>query len=266
MTDVNSRNQNQSFNGEFVNTVKDCSQLLSSSVESGDFAAAASVIKNLSDLRERNLYHELGHLTRALHEAIKNLSIDYSGDSSKVETFDDASNRLDYVIKLTNNAANKTLDLVEESLPVSEKLSDTSLKLSEDWQKMLNRELSPQEFRELSKQMDKFLQSCSKDSQSLQQNLSQILLAQDYQDLTGQVIMKVAEILKTAESSLVELVSMASHFESIAGVHTQVDSSDVGQADHDIHSGCGPCINPEAQDGVVANQDEVDDLLSSLGF
>ena len=261
MTEANSSDSKS----EFESTLRSCSQQLLQSVEKGDFAEAASIIQDLSDARERSLYQELGHLTRTLHEAIKNLSLSDSTRHSEMDSFDDATSRLDYVIELTNKAANKTLDLVEESIPVSEHLATKAGQLSADWQKMLKKELKPQEFRALSKEMDSFLQACSKDSEVLQKNLSEILLAQDYQDLTGQVIMKVTDIVKSAEASLVQLVAMASHVERITGVRRPDDVEEVNSDNQDL-KGYGPSIHPETRNDVVTNQDDVDDLLSSLGF
>ena len=90
--------------------------------------------------------------------------------------------------------------------------------------------------------------------------MSEILLAQDYQDLTGQVIQKVTKLVREVEENLVRLVAMAGKVDKITGIRHEIN------VQKDIMSGEGPQIKTEERADVVTNQDDVDDLLSSLGF
>ncbi|WP_420592010.1 protein phosphatase CheZ [Bacterioplanoides sp.] len=234
-------------------------------LESGDLGKAVAMVNDLNQVRDRTLYEEIGRLTRALHESIKNLKIDSIGAGSEIEH---ATDKLAYVVEMTDKSANRTMDLVEASLPLAADIQSRSGELSQQWQRFLNKELKPEEFRALSKDIQAFLQNSETQSQQLQGQLSDIMLAQDFQDLTGQVIHKVADLVRDVESRLVTLVAMAGHVDSITGItHSDLEvgeSQSEPSADGDIEAE-GPQIDKSSED-VVSSQDDVDDLLSSLGF
>jgi chemotaxis protein CheZ len=124
--------------------------------------------------------------------------------------------------------------------------------------------MKPAEFRALHARIDTFFVSLNADASATYDNLSEILLAQDFQDLTGQVIQKVTALVKEVEEHLLSLVVMASHVDQITGtVHeTPVDDREPESAEQ----GVGPQIKASEREDVVSGQDDVDDLLSSLGF
>ena len=127
----------------------------------------------------------------------------------------------------------------------------------------MRREMKPEEFRNLYKKIDAYLVDTEREANDLHSNLSEMLLAQDYQDLTGQVIKRVITLVQEVEASLVDLVRMASTVEELAGLAANEAESQETVLDEQPE---GPVINSEQREDVVANQDEVDDLLSSLGF
>jgi chemotaxis phosphatase, CheZ len=90
------------------------------------------------------------------------------------------------------------------------------------------------------------------DSSATKQQLLDIMMAQDFQDLTGQVIRKVTVLAHDLEQQL---------------VHLLIDYAP-SELKTDPGSGLlnGPQINPAAKSDVVAEQSQVDDLLDSLGF
>ena len=234
-------------------------------LEKGEFSESGKIIQQLSETRDKSLYKEVGKLTRALHDAIVNFHID-AGISEQVSQemseMGSASDRLNFVIEKTNAAANKTMDKVEESVPVAEQLGNEAGLLKNEWARFMKKELSPQEFSALAKRVGVFLGHIETNANTLQGNFSEILLAQDFQDLTGQVIKKVITLVSEVESNLVNMVRMAGQVEELTGIQTdlsEVTLSDAGEAQ-------GPQMNAEKRDDVVSNQDEVDDLLSSLGF
>jgi len=205
----------------------------------------------------------VGHLTRTLHESIRNFHIDTANSATNEEAskIEDASDRLAYVVDMTNKAANKTLDLVEETMPYASGISTEAKQLKEDWSRLQRKEMKPDEFRQLTSKMGTFLSKLCNDSDKVYSNLSDILLAQDFQDLTGQVINRVTTLVKDVEENLVKLVTMAGKVDQMTGnVQQEVKQQETNM------KGEGPQIHAEARDDVVSGQDDVDDLLSSLGF
>lgn len=233
-------------------------------LENGQLGSAVALVNDLSSIRDRTLYHEIGKLTRALHESIKNLNVDTVGAGSDIEHVND---KLTYVVEMTAKSANRTMDLVDASMPLAEEIGHQATQLSTDWQRFLNKELKPDEFRQLSRSIQQFLQTSASNSRQLQGQLSEVMLAQDFQDLTGQVIQKVAVLIRDVENRLVSLVSMAGNVDSMTGINhdditTTVDAKPLEGGDIAAE---GPQIDT-SNENVVSSQDDVDDLLSSLGF
>ncbi|MCB5161982.1 protein phosphatase CheZ [Marinomonas algarum] len=252
---------------DFEKLVKDGAVELLSCIEVGDFSAAIKKIQELSEARHNSFYNEVGCLTRSLHDAIRDFqvgSVDLVvNDSEKEKTnkITDASDRLDYVIEMTSAAANKTMDMVDTSVPVASELQSQARDLRKDWARLIKRDLSPQEFRDLYKRIDAFLSYADESATTLHSNLNTILLEQGYQDLTGQVIARVNDLIRDVEEKLVHLVAVAGRVDSISGIEHAEDESE-----HDDTRGHGPAINKQKTPEVLNSQDEVDDLLSSLGF
>ena len=238
-------------------------------LESGDALEAMNTIANLHQARDQYLFREVGKLTRSLHESIKNFAIDTSraGDDvhDEMSRMQDASDRLNYVITKTEQAANKTMDMVENIIPVSSQLGDKARELKPEWQRLMRKEIKPDEFRRLSREVEQFLDQASEETSKIGSNLSDILLAQDFQDLTGQVIRRVIQLVQEVEDNLVSLVKMASTIDQITGIQHELPEQ-AGKSDEPNIGPEGPIINPEKRDDVVSGQDDVDALLSSLGF
>ncbi|MGO1691745.1 MAG: protein phosphatase CheZ [Marinobacter sp.] len=236
---------------------------LMESVEGGDYARSMTLINELSDVRDQSLYQEVGRLTRTLHEAIRNFQIDPRSQEQKevLSVMTDASDRLAYVVQMTGQAANRTMDLVEESMPIAHAVRDEASSLREEWQRLGRREMQASEFRELYGRIDAFFLSVTKDADTIYNSLSEILLAQDFQDLTGQVIQRVTALVKEVEEQMLSLVVMASHVDQLTGTVHQLEGQEVS-----AELGVGPQINAEEREDVVSGQNDVDDLLSSLGF
>lgn len=234
-------------------------------LENGDSLEAMKTITSLHSSRDRFLFQEVGKLTRSLHTAIVNFHIDSGFDESsmtEMSRMEDASERLNYVIKLTERAANRTMDMVEETMPISSSLGDKARQLKPDWERLMRREMKPEEFRVLYHSVASFLDMATSEASKIDSNLSNILLAQDYQDLTGQVIKKVITLVQEVQTNLVHLVRMAGTIDQLAGIrHEPAQRPEINP----IHAE-GPIINPEKRDDVVSGQDDVDALLSSLGF
>lgn len=246
----------------FEEQLKQQANKLKALVDEGDISSALSVISDMNQARDKTLYTEVGRLTRSLYESMRDFQVDCGDSQSREELskIDDASDRLAYVVDMTSNAANKTLDLVEETMPYASHIKEESQELKNEWQKLRRKEMSPDEFRALTGRMDSFLDQLNSDSDKVYQNLSAILLAQDFQDLTGQVINRVTNLVKDVEENLVNLVRMAGKVDQITGTVHELDAIETDM------DGEGPQMKKEQREDVVSGQDDVDDLLSSLGF
>ncbi len=237
-------------------------------INSADKDAAIQALIEFSDGRNESLYRQVGRITRGLHNAIVSLELDPDVPGAEDR---DVQARLGYVIELTSEAANKTMDIAEEALPVASALGDESGKLLEEWEKLIKRELSGEDFRALYGRISDFLNYSVQESTVLNQRLNDIVLAQGYQDLSGQIIQKTMSMLNSAESELVNLLSIAGSVND--GSDDQAEAVALQEKGIEVIDSIDPVEKNIAAEGplpggadVLNNQDEVDDLLSSLGF
>lgn len=258
-------------NGDFIAELKECAKLLTEKLQGNQFEEASVLIQSITESRDRHIFQTVGKLTRGLHNAIVNFNVDadLTKQPPKIEGSDihDASNRLNYVIELTQKAAEKTMDMVDEAAPIAANLGQEANLLRNDWARLKRREMSADEFRELYERMDGFLGQMEVGTTRLSKSLQDIVLEQGFQDLTGQVLKRVIGLIKDVEKDLVDLVRMAGQVEEITGIADPLeDPHEVEQLiEKRKHEAEGPQINKE-RENVVSGQDEVDDLLSSLGF
>ncbi|QGU33482.1 protein phosphatase CheZ [Thermochromatium tepidum] len=250
---------------ERLNLHLDLARQLVECLEKGQRSEADDIIRQLRLPYERELFEELGKLTRELHEALKS----FRGDARLIELsrdeIPDAKERLNYVVSMTEQATHRTLNALDESMPIAESLHGRSGVLREQWNRFRHRELSVDEFRELARELDDFLIQTGQETERLKSLMSEILMAQDYQDLTGQIIRRVIRLVQEVEENLVGLIRLSSARMDLP----RVDKAVVAEGGDSMDSrGHGPIV-PNTQDmvaDVVSSQDDVDALLSSLGF
>lgn len=236
-------------------------------LENGEQEQANELLLQISSDEQSELFAEVGKLTRQLHDSLKNFELDDKIASLTQESLPDAKQRLNYVMEMTEQAANKTMDAIEASLPLADKLNDEISNLKPSWDRLMSRDLKLGEFKTLCRELDDFIQGTQKDTQQLHSLMTQVLMAQDYQDLTGQVIRRVIELVREVEDSLIYMLTVfGSPVETSKEVNekntivAEVSSTELDQVAE------GPIIDAAERDDVVSGQDEVDDLLSSLGF
>lgn len=251
---------------DFVVELQGCSQQLIEALQDKQFAQASDIIQNLYRVRDRHIYNSIGHLTRSLHEAIVNFNIDaeISGVRADLQEYDirDASDRLHYVIDMTQAAADRTMDRVESAAPIAAELGAEANALQHEWQRLRRREMTKEEFAHLYGRIDRFLHHMGQGADEINQSLQSIILEQGFQDLTGQVLRKVIGLITDVEAELVNLVRIAGQVDKLAGIkHEQP----IGKRKDNV-SAEGPQIHAQQRTDVVNGQDDVDDLLSSLGF
>jgi chemotaxis protein CheZ len=236
--------------------------LLLESAKAGKEAEVNNLLDELSASRETALYQQLGKLTRDFHDTLAEFSADSRLAELANTEFHDTRERLHFVVSKTQQAADLTMTQVENSIPMCDSLIQVTEELASSWGRLTSKEMKAAEFRELSKKIKVFLQTANNDGETLRANLTEVLMAQDFQDITGQVIFKVIKLVEDIESSLVNLVKLASEHVGVG-----IDSNTKQEKDKDKRELDGPVVPGVADMGeTVAGQDEVDDLLSSLGF
>jgi chemotaxis protein CheZ len=210
----------------------------------------------LTQSQESQLFHQVGKLTRELHESLNSFNVDSRLIDLAETDMPNTRDRLSYVITTTEEATHKTLGFIDQTLPLANSLKQTAEKIDESWHRFRMREMNAEEFRALTKEIEAYLPIVKQHSDQIHSNLTEIMMAQGYQDLTGQIIRQVITLVEEVENNLVRLVKVSGkHFE-----HKKDDKIvDPIKAE-------GPQINAKNNPNVVNNQDEVDDLLSSLGF
>ena len=229
-------------------------------LEEGDTDSANALLDAVTMKESVELFAEVGKLTRQLHDSLNNFQLDERIAGLANEDIPDAQTRLTYVIEETEKAANTTMDAVEQSMSIVETMKGQLDSLMPEWKKLMNREIELDEFKSMCLDLDKHLESSVADADKMMGLLTEVLMAQGYQDLTGQVIRRVIELVKEVEDSLVHMLTVfggAEATKTVKSSQPKVEKTIVAE---------GPIIDAESRDDVVSGQDDVDDLLSSLGF
>ncbi|MFZ6686125.1 protein phosphatase CheZ [Undibacterium sp. SXout11W] len=201
--------------------------------------------------QQEDLLSRVGHMTRLLHDSLRGLGLDKLLERA-AEDIPDARDRLDYVARMSEQAAQRVLNATDIAIPLQEELDVGAKKINSSLEALALQPATPEQYQELMKEMIQYLTLVSNNSAETKAHLMEIMMAQDFQDLTGQVIKKVTVLAQNLEQQLVQLLIDYSPHDSKKEV-----------ADGLLN---GPQINPEGKADVVANQSQVDDLLDSLGF
>ncbi|WP_281556586.1 protein phosphatase CheZ [Thalassomonas sp. RHCl1] len=233
-------------------------KLLVEYLDSGQQEKADELIAEIQNPINSELFAEIGKLTRQLHDSLMNFQLDSRLNDLATADIPDAKERLNYVITRTEEAANKTMDAVESIFPAIDSLQDKVKTVNPLWQKLMDNQLNLGEFKNLCLDIDTLLKITGTESDRIHSLMTDVLMAQDFQDLTGQVIRKVIDLVREVEDSL---IGMLTAFGISSTTGQAIAKPSVG--DNLVE---GPIVNTEERDDVVSDQDDVDDLLSSLGF
>ncbi len=208
----------------------------------------------IEDKQER-VFNKVGQMVRSLNNTLGDLSVDKLIEKA-VYAIPDAKDRLDYVANLTEQAACRVLNATDMAIPLLEQLSKDSKNLDARWDKAFNSDLTTAEFKQLAEDTRSFFKNDMKNKILVaREQLTEIMMAQDFQDLTGQVIKKVVVLAQELETGLMEVL--------LDVVPDDKVNSEVNKVSGLMN---GPVVNPEGRADVVVNQQQVDDLLDSLGF
>jgi chemotaxis protein CheZ len=223
--------------------------------EQGNVAETEQLLDEFARQREQVLFNEIGKLTREFHDALNSFRLDARIANLAEKDIPDARERLHHVVTMTAQSADKSLTAAEESMPLCDSIHNQAVELNSEWERFSNREMSAGEFRGLSSRIAEFFQRVASDTETLRGNLNEVIMAQDFQDLTGQIITRVITLVDEMENSLIDLVRISGQ-----------KLTQPGEEKKEEQKLAGPVVPGVETEGTVSGQDEVDDLLSSLGF
>jgi chemotaxis protein CheZ len=214
-----------------------------------------------ADLTADRILARIASLTRALHDTMHELGLDKQIEEA-VKAAPDARDRLRYVSTLSEQAAERVLTAIDLSKPMQDKIQSEANQLDSRWAQWYEAPLERQEVGSLLTDTRAFFASVTEVTTATNSQLLEIMMAQDFQDLTGQVIKKIIEVIHVIERQLLAVL-----VENIAPERReQFAATAPTLSAHDPESLLnGPQIDP-TKDDVVQGQEQVDDLLASLGF
>jgi chemotaxis protein CheZ len=198
---------------------------------------------------QADVINKIGHMTRNLHDSLRELGLDRKLEEA-AHAIPDARDRLNYVATMTQQAAERVLNATDTAQPLVEKIGNGAKQLSGEWQMLFDKKLDQEQFKQLVTRTHAYLVEVPKQTKAANTHLNEIMMAQDFQDLTGQVIKKIIEVTQQMEQELVTLLI------ETAPASAKIDAGLLN----------GPVVNAVGRTDVVTSQAQVDDLLESLGF
>jgi chemotaxis protein CheZ len=204
---------------------------------------------------EENIRQRIGQLTRTLHTALRELGYERELMDAR-NNLPDARDRLAYIARVTGEAAEKVLNAVDRARTVQQELTETAGSLKRRWHAVgmyaaEGKGCTPAGKQLIDETCD-FFSGVGGQADRTNVILTDIMMAQDFHDLTGQVIRRVVMLAQTLEEQLVKLLIETTPPE----LRTKLEPVKLE----------GPLVAPEGREDVVTDQKGVDDLLASLGF
>jgi chemotaxis protein CheZ len=204
------------------------------------------------DQSDKPMYARLGGIVRMLHDSMRELGYDRSLQEVASQ-IGDAQGRLEFVATLTEQAANKVLNAIDIGMPAQDVLSGKAKDIGGRWDQLFAGKLSIEEFKALANDSRSFATTVSDSAETEKGRMLEIMMAQDFQDITGQLIKKIVGITAIAERELAQLLRDNAPPELLTNVNENKEKPT------ELMSG-------PAADGSALVQNDVDDLLDSLGF
>lgn len=199
----------------------------------------------------QEVFQRIGSLTRNLHDALRELGYDKAVESA-VSSLPDARDRLTYIAELTGKAAERALCAVEKGQQYQSDITAQAERLAGEWDRVFDGAMALDAFKQTAVDTRAFLKDLPRQTGETSAQLTEIMMAQDFHDLTGQVIQRIVKVAQNLESQLVTLLLET----------TPADKRPASESEWLT----GPAMNAARRDDVVANQQQVDELLESLGF
>jgi len=234
-------------------------------LQQGDESASRDVLLEICQVSgsaeagvSGDIYAEVGKLTREMHESINSFANDTRMQSMMSEDMPDARQRLNHVIETTENSAHQTMAAVEASTPLLAKLTERSVEIQKLLETYFSRCDASNGLKLIQEELTDFMSLVACDTSKVNAAMNNIMLAQGYQDLTGQVIQRVITLVQEVEDGLISILKI--------GSEQSPGTASAEQAKEADRKGHGPAVPGVTGDEVMQDQDDVDDLLSSLGF
>lgn len=223
-------------------------------------------LDELLRVRERSLFVEIGRLSRDLNAALERFTFDARIVDLAEKDVPDARQRLAHVLTMTDEAAHRTMDLVEGACPLAERTRAAAASIAPLWDEFRARRIEVRDFRSMLHQVDRFLAEVQVDAERIRSNLNEVLLAQGYQDLTGQIIRSVMHLVEEVEQALGNLVRLSNTADGAGHAASHAPADAAAAAEDGSRRGYGPPVPGVAHGTVVTGQQDVDSLLSGLGL
>jgi chemotaxis protein CheZ len=224
-------------------------------VAASEAAPAVAEPADAAEADKGGMFERLGGIVRLLHDSLRELGYDKALTEASTQIVD-AQDRLEYVASLTEQAANKVLNTLDEGMPAQDQLSKQSRQMEERWADLFAGKLSIEEFKVLAGDSRQFAQAVSTATEAEKARLLDIMMAQDFQDITGQLIKKVVAITKRVENELAQVLRDNAPPEMREKLAQKQSAQE-----QPVQLMQGPSVPSAALD-----QDSVDDLLADLGF
>jgi len=218
-------------------------------------AAAPAAGTHADDGHENGMFERLGGIVRLLHDSLRELGYDKALTEASSQIVD-AQDRLEYVATLTEQAANKVLNTLDEGMPAQDQLQKQAKDMETRWADLFEGKLSLDEFKALAGDSRQFAALVNEATEAERARLLEIMMAQDFQDITGQLIKKVVKITQTVESELAQLLRD----------HAPADIKEKLAKKEQPAAAPAPLMQGPSVPDAALNQDNVDDLLADLGF
>ena len=199
---------------------------------------------------DKPMFERLGGIVRLLHDSLRELGYDRT-ISDATSQITDAQDRLEYIATLTEQAANKVLNTIDEGMPAQDALAKKAKAMESRWSQLYDGKLSIEEFKELAADSRHFAGTVLENTETEKARLLAIMMAQDFQDITGQLIKKIVIITQKVEGELAQLLRD----------NAPPDLLKKDEKEKPIDLMQGPAVV-----GVAMEQDDVDSLLEGLGF
>ncbi|WP_299261755.1 protein phosphatase CheZ [uncultured Kushneria sp.] len=215
--------------------------------------------QNAEDAIPPDLIARIGHLTRALRDNMRELGLDKEVEKA-AQAIPDSRDRLSYIASMTEQAAERSLNAIEIAQPIQDNIEKQSAELAGRWDQWFDKPLEQAEARDLVGDTRAYLEWVPAQTRATQSQLMEVMMAQDFQDLTGQVIKKMMEVIREIERELLQVL--------IDNMPSEAMRERARESTSQTSDGLlnGPQIKTEGRTDIVTDQSQVDDLLDSLGF
>jgi chemotaxis protein CheZ len=215
-------------------------------------AQAVSNQATLDGQSGRPMFERLGGIVRLLHDSMRELGYDRSLSQAAAQ-ISDAQGRLEYVAALTEKAANKVLNAIDIGMPEQETLARQAREINQRWALHFENRLDQDQFKELARDSQQFSEATARCADAEKARLLEIMMAQDFQDITGQLIKKIMAITQLVETEMAQLLR-------------DYAPPELRAAQAEEHAMSGTLTAGPSLPAAALAQDSVDDLLDSLGF